>query len=1019
MSPKKRYITPLSHIITIQTQYNDNRPYAEVEILGKKCLGLLDSGAQTSVAGKDFEPFIKQFRLKASESTSVLKTADGSMHQAMCELDVPVCYNDRTCMLKVVYVPHLPQLLILGMDFWDAFKIKPIICDVLENVKSTSVTELHDLSLPHAEKLQNILKNMPFSKEGHLSKTHLITHSINTGDALPIKQKHYVVSPYMQDKINVEIDRLIGLGVIETCEPNAWALPIVAVRKPSGSIRLCLDARKLNDITIKDAYPQKQINRILGRLSGTKVLSAIDFSDAFLQVPLDEASQVKTAFAVSGRGYFKYKRMAFGLCNSGATLCRLVDHVIGCDLEPYVFVYLDDIIVATNSFEKHFEILDELAKRITKAGLTISVEKSRFCMKVLKYLGYIVNAEGILPDPDKVQSILNYPIPKNIKDIRRLIGLTGWYRRFIPDYSTITSPITDLLKTTKTKPKKLVWSDDASHALEQIKSRLTAAPVLSNPDFTKPFIMQTDASDVGLGAVLVQGENDDEKVVAYWSRKLTAAERKYQTTERECLAVVQAIEHFRPYIEGVHFSVITDHASLLWLQNLKDPAGRLGRWVLRLQAYNFTLSHRKGKFMTVADALSRAVETLEIENISSNTSSDSWYKKLMIGIQKNPIKFKQFKREEDKIYKYCKTDTRELMNELCWRLVIPESCRMEVLAKCHDHVLSGHGGFFKTADRVKRTYYWPKMDADIRNYCRLCETCKACKPSNEVQRTPMGKFRECSRPWELIYVDFVGPLPRSRSGFSYMLVVVDGFSKFVHVHPMRSATSKSTVSCLKNHIFLVFGTPKIIVSDNGSQFVSHEYKSFLKNFNVTPWYTSRYHPQANAAEAANKTIETTIRAYLSDKENHKDWDIYLPEIACSINTSKHSSTLFSPYVINFGQQMYTSGSDYISDVDKHDFSKQEIRLQKIRQIVQTNLKQNYDKNKRYYDLRSRTIEYKIGDVIWLKNRVLSSAEKKITGKLCPAYRKCIIKRRMGTNSYEVTDVDGKSLGIFNTDCFKT
>lgn len=200
---------------------------------------------------------------------------------------------------------------------------------------------------------------------------------------------------------------------------------------------------------------------------------------------------------------------------------------------------------------------------------------------------------------------MNYPTPNNVKDIRRLIGLTGWYRRFIPDYSTITSPITDLLKVPKGKQSKVEWSEKASQALEKIKNRLTSSPILANPDFQKPFIVQSDASDIGLGAVLVQGENEDEHVVAYWSRKLTAAERKYQTTERECLAVIQAIEHFRPYIEGIHFTVITDHASLLWLQNLKDPAGRLGRWALRLQAYNFTLLHRKGKFMTVADALSK------------------------------------------------------------------------------------------------------------------------------------------------------------------------------------------------------------------------------------------------------------------------------------------------------------------------------------------------------------------------------------------------------------------------------
>lgn len=296
--------------------------------------------------------------------------------------------------------------------------------------------------------------------------------------------------------------------------------------------------------------------------------------------------------------------MAFGLCHSGATLCRLVDRVIGCDLEPYVFVYLDDIIIATDDFETHFDILSKLSQRITAAGLTISVSKSRFCMRSLKYLGYIVDENGIKPDPEKVSAIEEYPVPKTVKDVRRLIGLTGWYRRFIPDFASISAPITALIQK---NCAKIVWTAEAQEALIRIKVALTSAPILANPNYDLPFIIQTDASDAGMGAVLVQGEGKEERVIAYWSQKLSSAQRKYQTTERECLAVILAVEKFRPYIEGAKFTVITDHASLLWLRNLKDPTGRLGRWALRLQPYDFMLKHRKGKFMVVADALSRAI----------------------------------------------------------------------------------------------------------------------------------------------------------------------------------------------------------------------------------------------------------------------------------------------------------------------------------------------------------------------------------------------------------------------------
>lgn len=306
-------------------------------------------------------------------ASTFIRTADGTTHLVNAQYNLQVSYCAVVKSISILYVPSVPKLLILGMDFWKAFNIKPVIIETIESEKSIPLSNDHILKNDQAQKLQSILKGMPFSQDGKLSKTHLITHSKDTGNAAPIKQRHYIVSPYVQKDINVEIDRLLKLDVIEACEPGAWSSPLVVVKKATGKVRLCLDARKLNAVTIKDAYPQQQINRILGRLAGTRVLSSIDFSDAFLQVPLESNSQPKTAFAISGRGYFKYKRLAFGLCNSGATLCRLVDRVIGCDLEPHVFVYLDDIIVATDSFSKHFDILAKLSERIKAAGLTISV----------------------------------------------------------------------------------------------------------------------------------------------------------------------------------------------------------------------------------------------------------------------------------------------------------------------------------------------------------------------------------------------------------------------------------------------------------------------------------------------------------------------------------------------------------------------------------------------------------------------------------------------------------------------
>lgn len=999
-----------SRIIRVK---NDNRPYTIVDICDQAITGLLDSGAQVTVIGSDLADIVLKSNVHKENSSIIIKTVDGTQHQVTAMVNLEISYNKQKKILNVLLVPSLPNKLILGMDFWAKFDIRPIVCNISEITKNVPVKDDHNLSVDQASALQSVIQTLPFSAEGKLSRTHLMTHTIDTGDAKPLKQRHYSFSPFIQDLVNKEIDRLLELDVIEKCSTSSWSNPVVAVKKPNGKIRVCLDARKLNEATIKDAYPQPQINRILSRLVGTKYLSSIDFSDAFLQVPLEESSRPKTAFAISGKGFFVYKRMAFGLCNSGATLCRLVDQVIGCDLEPFVFVYLDDIIIATPTFEKHIEMLRILSRRIKASGLTISAEKSKFCSKQLRYLGYIVAEDGIRPDPEKISSIMEYAKPKNVKDVRRLLGMAGWYRRFIENFAVVTAPLTELLKKNK---GKFVWNEKAEESFEALKKILTSNPVLKNPDYTKPFIVQCDASDHGVGAVLVQGEGEDEHTIAYMSQKLSATQKKYHTTERECLAVILAIEKFRPYIEGTKFTVITDHASLRWLQNLKDPAGRVGRWALRLQAHDFELKHRKGKFMVVADALSRSIESVEVEKF--NESNDAWYVKLVEGVNNFPDRFPHYRLEKNVLYKHCNLKLGS-NDKSRWRIIVPKEKRMDVLKLCHDDVLSAHMGYHKTIDRIRRTYTWPALESDVRKYISACETCKASKASNVLQTAPMGERRKTVRPWQMIHIDFIGPLPRSKKGFCHLLVVVDSFSKFVHVHPVRNATTSSVIEFLENRIFLIFGVPEIVVCDNGPQFIAKDFKTFLEGYNIKTWYTARYHPQANAAEAANKTIGIAIRSYIKDNDDHRNWDKNLYKITCAMNTAVHSMTGFAPYFVNFGCHMITNGKEYSVQINDDQESDDEgTDFEQIRKAVIKNLEKAYDTSKKRYDLRTRPINYQIGDTVWKKNFIQSDASKNIAAKLAPKFLKCIVKRKVGGNCYELADESGKSLGVFNSRVLK-
>ena len=418
--------------------------------------------------------------------------------------------------------------------------------------------------------------------------------------------------------------------------------------------------------------------------------------------------------------------------------------------------------------------------------------------------------------------------------------MASWYRRFIPNFSSIASPLTNLLR----KNKRFDWDSACGGAWSKIKNCLISAPVLSCPNFGKEFTIQTDASNYGIGAVLTQEYEDGEKVIAYLSRSLTRQERNFSTTEKECLAVLFAIERLRPYIEGSHFKVITDHASLVWLTSLQNPTGGLARWSVRMQQYNFTITHRPGKDHVVPDTLSRAVPIIDTISASCIASTDTWYNKLVNSVTEDPAKFPLFRLTEGVLYKLVRDRYVALAGEQSqWKVVVPKDRRVELISNCHDLPTSGHLGVYKTYQRLASTYFWPKMKTDVAKYVRRCVTCIKSKPEQKAPAGRMGGHSLISKPWEVISVDLI-ELPRSARGFKYALVVTDCFSKFTLCFPLRKSTATKIVHHLENDIFLVFGVPKRIISDNGVQFRSREYTNLLSSYGVRKSFTALYHPQS-------------------------------------------------------------------------------------------------------------------------------------------------------------------------------
>ncbi|KAH8292632.1 hypothetical protein KR054_001713, partial [Drosophila jambulina] len=426
-----------------------------------------------------------------------------------------------------------------------------------------------------------------------------------------------------------------------------------------------------------------------------------------------------TAFTVPGGGLFQWRVMPFGLHSAPATFQRALDSVIGPDLDPHAFAYLDDII------------------------------------RKIAYLGHVISDQGIHTDPDKVAAVRNLSPPTSLRELRRCLGMASWYRRFVPNFASVVQPMTNLLR----KNQRWKWETEQQSAFDLLKTLLTDAPVLACPDFSVKMTLQTDASNYGLREVLTQEIDGQERVIAYVSRKLDAAELNYSPTEKECLAIVWGIRKLRCYLEGYRFDVITDHLALKWLDHIENPTGRIARWALELQQYQYDVHYRRGKYNVVADALSR--QPLDhLQRLAQDGHHCKWLQRKMKDVREDPQKFPDFIIENGELYRHLghRPDDQDYIP---WKLCVAAEHRLRILEECHDAPTAGHLGVRKTIIRISQKYYWPGMFRDVRRHVRQCIPCQKFKAE---QRQQAGKMltRQVSEPFGILCADFVGPLPRSK-----------------------------------------------------------------------------------------------------------------------------------------------------------------------------------------------------------------------------------------------------------------
>jgi transposase InsO family protein len=775
------------------------------------------------------------------------------------------------------------------------------------------------------------------STEG-LQQTDCVHHHIDTGNAQPTNSPPYRVSPSERKVISEQIADMLHDDLIRPSQ-SPWASPVILVAKKDGSKRFCVDYRRLNQVTKRDVYPLPRIDDALDALGGAKYLSVLDLRSGYWQIPMAPDDREKTAF-VTHEGLYEFNVMPFGLSNAPATFQRFIDAVFAGLKWRICLPYLDDNIIHSPYWQRHLNDLRQVFDRLRQARLTLQPKKCKLACQTVTFVGHVITADGdIKPDPAKVKAVIDFPTPTSLKTIRSFLGLTSYYRRFIQSYAKISFPLRQALQ----KDRPFQWTEPMNRSFEELKRRVTSDPVVVCPNFDLPFILQTDASLQGLGAVLAQKDDTGvEHVIAYLSRSLSPAEQKWHIRELEALAIVWACEQLRPYLYGRKFIIQTDHDSLRWFLNVKHTSGRLARWALKLSEYEFTIEHRKGKLNDNADALSRPpIEELPAAAASPGTEAsppclllpapesmcltipatlpslqtiieaqlaDDELKPLITHLKgetpaTNSQTHDSIKRmarhytiEDGVLYHHDVLGEAQPLRQL----VIPDSLKKRILYAFHNSPLAAHLGRTKTYDRLRQRFFWIGMYSDVKRWIKTCLDCRKAKQTSQRHSGYLHP-QLYEQPFDTVGIDLLGPFPLSKRGNLYVLTVVDGFTHWPEFIPLPDATAKTIARAFFEEIICRHGCPKRLLSDRGSQFLSTLIKEVCRLLDINQVYTSGYHPQTNGqTERIHRIISATLKIFVSKLQ--EDWDLYLPTCAFAYRSSKVEGLDHSPFYLLHGRE---------------------------------------------------------------------------------------------------------------------